>query len=540
MNKEKLNIQHKENQLHSSENEMKIIFEQILNSSFEWEMFSNVHGEVLFASLSCIAISGYSPEEFKAMPELYSIIVHQDDKKLFFSHKAECLAKKNTIIDDSFRIITKNGEIKWIKELCKYIEIEQLGISGFRSSIQDITLEKRTEKIVNLQKSQIEAQNKILEKIIKKLSETNDILTETTRSLEESEEKYRSFFVSSNDAIILIDLETGLIIDLNQSACELYNYNKEDLINSLGSVLSAEPDLVDFKSTQELTFIPISYHKKKDGTVFPVEITKSYFKQKGKTLITSSVRNITERIRNEERLKDAYQQLDELNSTKDKFFSIIGHDLKNPFNNVLGLSRILIDEHDILDESTFHEYHNYIYESAHLGYNLLENLLNWSRSQTGKIHFKPQHLNLREVLEESIELLKPAAKNKNISIIINIPRKHSIFLVLYMITTVFRNLTANAIKFTFRDGKIVIESKLVGNEIFLSFMDNGIGMSAITMSKIFRIDITHSTKGTSDEKGTGLGLILCQEFVERIGGKISVESIENKGSTFKLTLPVKQ
>jgi signal transduction histidine kinase len=239
------------------------------------------------------------------------------------------------------------------------------------------------------------------------------------------------------------------------------------------------------------------------------------------------------------RVQQQNQELQDLNATKDKFFSIIGHDLKGPLNSLTSFSSLLINHTDSLTKDEIKMLASDLDKSLKNLFALLENLLEWSRAQTGGIEFKPETFDLNALMEENKELLKTQAQNKNIEIdhqnnqtpLTIKAHKHSV-------NTVLRNLIANAIKFTPQGGRVIIAAQPGKDEVFVSVADTGVGIPASVVQKLFRIDTKHSTKGTADEKGTGLGLILCKEFIEKNGGTIGVQSEEGKGSTFYFTLPV--
>jgi len=238
-----------------------------------------------------------------------------------------------------------------------------------------------------------------------------------------------------------------------------------------------------------------------------------------------------------ERVKIQNIQLQELNGTKDKFFSILGHDLKGPLNSLSSFSSLLINHTDSLSKDEIKMLAADLDKSLKNLFALLENLLEWSRSQTGNIEFKPEPLDLLPLLEQNKALLSSQAQNKNISI--EIINKNTLIASAHKqsIDTVLRNLISNSIKFTPEGGQIKLGFKQENEEIILSIVDNGVGMTEEVMQKIFRIDTKHSTKGTKDEKGTGLGLILCKDFIEKNGGKIWVKSEIDKGSAFYFSLP---
>lgn len=231
------------------------------------------------------------------------------------------------------------------------------------------------------------------------------------------------------------------------------------------------------------------------------------------------------------------QQLRELNHTKDKFFSVIAHDLRNPFHGLVGLTQVLVEDFETMDHEKVKKFHDLIYQSAKQGYQLVLNLLEWIRSQTGRITFNPERLDLSKIISDNIKLAKSTAQNKNVSII-NLTDAELISLADYnMIHTIFRNLISNAVKFSLPGGKIYIEGKKEVENIVVKIKDEGIGMDEETLQNLFRIDVAQSSRGTAGESGTGLGLILCKEFINRHNGKILVESQKGKGSTFTIVLP---
>ncbi|MGD0756291.1 MAG: two-component regulator propeller domain-containing protein [Bacteroidales bacterium] len=236
-------------------------------------------------------------------------------------------------------------------------------------------------------------------------------------------------------------------------------------------------------------------------------------------------------------LEERQQHIEYLNASKDKFFSIIAHDLKNPFSSIIGLSGIMKEEIKSSDTSTLENYAGMINSSAVQTLRLLENLLEWANSQRGKIVFSPVLINMRELYNEEFSILNEMAKEKSIELKNSFNDNLTITADKNMIKTILRNLISNAIKFTHKNGKVEVKAQIMNSQVEISVSDSGIGMTEETIAKLFRIDGNLSTRGTENEKGTGLGLFLCKEFVEKHAGKIWVESESGKGSVFKLVLP---
>lgn len=239
-------------------------------------------------------------------------------------------------------------------------------------------------------------------------------------------------------------------------------------------------------------------------------------------------------------IKNAENELIKLNATKDKLFSIIAHDLKTPFNSIIGFSELLIEQIKEKDYEKIGEFANIVLQSSNRSMDLLINLMEWAQSQTGRLIFKPENLEIKTFIDDTTQLYEEIAKQKLITIKKHLPNNDTVFADKAMISAVFRNLISNAIKFSEPNAEIIISVEKKQNEFIFSVTDNGIGIPQDSIDRLFRIDQNFSTKGTNNEKGTGLGLILCTEFIEKHGGKIWVESEVRKGSVFKFTLPLNQ
>ncbi|MDP3352984.1 MAG: HAMP domain-containing sensor histidine kinase [Flavobacteriaceae bacterium] len=254
---------------------------------------------------------------------------------------------------------------------------------------------------------------------------------------------------------------------------------------------------------------------------------------------------IQEKNNSEIKLKEANKQIEQsniellkLNAEKDKFFSIIAHDLKSPFNSIIGFSELLIIKVQKKEMEAIEKYANIIQLSSMRAMDLLINLMDWARSQTGRMEFNPLNLDISILIDEIVLLLNDAALQKSITIHKNLVKQTIIYADKDMISMVLRNLISNAIKFTNIGGIITITTVESSNELLVSVGDNGVGIPKSSIEKLFRIDENFSTSGTQNEKGTGLGLILCKEFVEKHSGKLTVNSEIGKGSVFSFTIPL--
>jgi len=265
--------------------------------------------------------------------------------------------------------------------------------------------------------------------------------------------------------------------------------------------------------------------------IYRLYITKSGIVkelQKKNTIIVSQKKEI-------EKIVD---ELHIANDTKDKFFSIIAHDLKGPFNVIIGFSDLLRNHYLEFDESTKQEFIENVNESAKRTFDLLVNLLEWARNQTGAIEFAPTFQSVNEIVETNINLMILQAKKKNITLQFVKPKEDiEVYADSYLANSVLRNLISNSIKFT-QDGGVLVKTEIINNFCHIIVQDTGVGIDDEYIQDLFKIDKTVSTKGTAGETGTGLGLMLCKDFAEKNGGSISVESKKGMGSKFVFTLPI--
>jgi two-component system, sensor histidine kinase and response regulator len=278
-----------------------------------------------------------------------------------------------------------------------------------------------------------------------------------------------------------------------------------------------------------------------DGSVTYASTSKMPLKNEwGSVIGTFGISKDITAIKNAEiELRKARTLLQEVNDAKDKFFSILAHDLKNPFNSLIGLSDLLIEDYHDFSEDEIMDMLHRIRQTSEITYSLLENLLDWSRMQSGAITFSAEFVNLSELIADIIDLNQSHAYSKNISLENHTPQ----FLMLEadknMLRTIFRNLVSNAIKFTENGGKVMVSGEVKDGKVAVNVKDTGIGMDEETLEKLFKISERVKTYGTNEESGTGLGLIIVREFLEKHHGNITVQSLQGKGSEFTVILPMK-
>jgi PAS domain S-box-containing protein len=402
------------------------------------------------------------------------------------------------------------------------------------------------------------------------------------KEIAESEKRFRVLFKDSPDAYLI--LKDGIIADCNTSTEVLLGADKINIIGKSTAEISPvyQPDGKKSSDTANEMILKaiksgnITYdwvHRRFDGENFWVEVSVSPLSLEGKPELYISWRDITQRkiseeemielnehlrISNEfvetslfeknsliEELSATQEKLEKINSEKDKFFSIIAHDLKSPFSGFLGLTKIMAEDIQNLSMRDMQEFSKSMQDSATNLYKLLENLLEWARMKRGVTVFNPDTCMLPFMVKQVLDIQLEVAKQKQIEFINNVANDITVIADESMLNTVLRNLISNALKFTPRGGIIEVGATVQPSEdlkrsegsAVIYVKDSGIGMSADTKSNLFKLDAKVSRPGTEDEPSTGLGLILCKEFIEKHGGKIWVESEEGKGSTFYFSLP---
>lgn len=366
---------------------------------------------------------------------------------------------------------------------------------------------------------------------------------EAVIALKDKEDKYRILFDNMPDGVCILD-ENGVVQDINASAANIIGYSKEEL-KGRRIIDHVYPEDLE-KSKHYFQMIKEKgFYKNYEGRLITkanevkwVQVS-SVGKFKKDKLIGSQdiLRDISERKEMELSLQKSALQLHELNATKDKFFSIIAHDLKSPFNNLLGISNLLNESLINEDKRPTEKYAGLLHDTLENTYELLSNLLDWSLTQQGKIHFKPEHINVIEFIQVLIQPLQKTALLKKIDLNTTIEENINVFADKNLLSGILRNLVTNAIKFTEENGTVDLEVVREADNIQFTISDTGIGMSEKRRISLFRIGEIESTTGTMNEAGTGLGLILCKEFVERHNGSIWVESEEGRGSKFSFTIP---
>ncbi|MFY9152304.1 MAG: PAS domain-containing sensor histidine kinase [Prolixibacteraceae bacterium] len=361
--------------------------------------------------------------------------------------------------------------------------------------------------------------------------------------IESHEEKFSKAFYHSPNAYILSRFPDGQIFEVNEGFCKISGYDISEIMGKTIYNLilyGKEEDLLsvnhEISSSGKILGRELQF-RKKSGQIITGLFSAEIITVNNEKCIISVINDITERKLTEEILKESESSLRKLNATKDKLFSIIAHDLRNPFFFMIGYSEVLKKQVKELDSNTIEKYAGIINSAAVKTFGLVENLLDWAKIQQGKMFFNPSDIGLKKMVDDVFNLLKENADNKEIEFFNHIPDHMLVFADQNMLKTILRNLISNGLKFTNNNGFIDIGTIENENEIRIIVKDNGIGIKPENISQLFQATSNQTTRGTENEKGTGLGLILCHEFVSKHGGQIEVESELGIGSVFSFTLP---
>jgi len=383
-------------------------------------------------------------------------------------------------------------------------------------------------------------------KIVGGMGLVEDITESKKNELEirKSENHFRSIWENSFDGMRVID-NNGIIRSVNKAFCEIVKMTREELVGKHYSIVYAEHYRKDFsrKGEENLKSKSIAMHYEKqlqlwDNSHVWLEVINSFIEiSDDENYLLSIFRNVGARKLGEEKLKIYLQELEELNKNKDKFFSIVAHDLKSPFQGLLGLSEILIEDYSEMADEQIVQYLKIIRMTTKDIYRLIENLLDWSRLQSGRMEYKTEKLNLYQLSDGVFKLMGPTASKKNLQLHNSVPQSVFVYADMNMLNSILQNLVSNSVKFSNEFGLITIASEERDDFYEIIIADTGVGMSEKDLAKLFKIDEHFSTKGTKDESGTGLGLLLCKELVEKHGGTIWAKSQLKTGTKFHFTIP---
>ena len=416
-----------------------------------------------------------------------------------------------------------------------------------------ITPDKQTvEHIPTFSQNDAQSTFQFLEQILAFIEDYIDTKIErktTERSLALEQNLMRTLMTNIPDAIYFKDLQSRFIEVSTAKALKHGFKNPAQIVGKTDfDLYSKEHAQPAYESEQEIlqtgnskiNIEEMEIWKDKKSTW--VSTTKMPLRDKdGYTIGTFGIsRDISKRKEAELEVKRINNELKELNATKDKFFSIIAHDLKSPFTALLGISELLTDPTVNPADAENKQMLQHLQDLIKKEYELLQNLLDWSCLQLGRMEYQPTGINLFRITSTVLSLLSNNASAKNIAFYNTIEESVFVSADANMVKSIIQNFVSNAIKFTNSGGKVVLASKPNGTFVDISVEDNGIGISDENLKKLFRLDVNFTTPGTNGEKGTGLGTVLCKEMVEKHGGTVTLKSTPGIGTDVHFTLPLLQ
>lgn len=479
-----------------------LLLNEAIESTSDAIVISDVEGHHFYQNRAFSELFGYtSLEEFEAVGGTKAIVKDPAVPKEIFQH-----IMNGKSYSGELEMVKKSGEVFPAYERTDVIKDSDGKMIGLIGIITDISERKKAEA-----------------------------------KLLESEERFRALFESAKDGILQMTL-SGEIVALNESFAVMHGFTMDEMVKmNIRDLVTPETSRLFPERMQKLvngeSILYEVDHYCKDGRLIPIEVSANLVTVGSHQYVLGFNRDITLRKQTEEGIRLQNTELARLNAEKDKFFSIIAHDLRNPFNSFLGLTQIMAEELQTMTLEQIQKIAVSMKKSATNLYNLLENLLEWSRLQQGLSIYEPDSLLLKPRIAESLALYLEAFQSKKIDIHYDIPENQVVFADDNMLGSIIRNLVSNAVKFTPSEGQVTIASKQDSAgwvEIFVK--DTGIGMTKEIKEGLFNVGVNSNRRGTNNEPSTGLGLILCKEFVEKHGGRIWADSEEGKGSTFYFTV----
>ncbi|ALO14686.1 Histidine protein kinase DivJ [Salinivirga cyanobacteriivorans] len=505
-------------------------------------VITDLDGTIEYVNPKFTELTGYTVEE--AIGENPRILKSEKTSPEVYKEMWETISNGKVWVGE-FINKHKNGTHFWERATLAPLYQDSLHV-GYIAVKENITDRKIEEFKVAELNHELEVNLEELNSAYEELNVINEKLNESNEILKTEREQFLSLLNSITEPIYVADKYTYEILFANQAVNEVvgHNISGEKCFRALQN--NDEPcsfckhDEI-FTKNKSCYWEHFNESLKKDFYIIDrpirwVDGREAHFQL---AIDVSKLKEVEKELRQAKQdLTNRSKELEELNATKDKFFSIISHDLKNPFNAIMGFSNFLYTKIDKYDKETIKQYAGNIYKSSRNSYKLLQNLLEWAGSQMNHTKFDPVPFKLYQLVDECITGLYSQISEKNIHADVQVPAELDAYGDKNMINTILRNLISNAIKFSHKGGKIVIDAMQKNKCIVISVKDFGVGMPNETQKKLFKISEKVTTPGTNQEKGTGLGLLLSKEFATKHGGKIKVQSQEGEGSEFFVYLPL--
>ncbi|MDX8337930.1 ATP-binding protein [Draconibacterium sp. IB214405] len=534
--------------------EARFKFKTVADFTNDWDYWQNPDGSLQYVSPSFKRFTGYEVEDLNENPGLIDAIIFEDDKTKWEAHRTDVgtIHKPDVM---QVRIKRKDGDIRWIEHNCQPVIDPHGSFLGIRVNNHDITERVLSNEKIKLNSSRLHDLLELSQHNITDKQEIFDHALNTAVKITQSacgylyhyDEKTKEFVLNSWTKCGIEGCNTGITqqnLGLDEIGFwgEAVRQRKTVTANNIDRESSNEGYfkgcsnvknylVTPFFENEEINFIlgvankPLPYDK--DDVI-------------QLNLLSETVWKIFQQKNDEKKIREMLTELKELNATKDKFVSIIAHDLRSPIGSINSFLEVISDNLHTFSQDTIEKYINTLKSQTQNTFNLLEDILLWAHSQSSKIPFEPEIVRLKDLCNEEIMGLQISAENKKINVSNKIQNTVELYADRNMLKTTVRNLLSNAIKFTHENGNVSISAEQGNSAVTITVSDNGIGIGPQKLTSVFEISQVNSSLGTADEKGTGLGLTLCKDFVEKHDGKIWIESEIDKGTDVKFSIPVNQ
>lgn len=507
--------------LKESERNFKFLTENVEEVIFRYNLKNE---KVIYITPSIYKLTGYTVEE--VLKNSYKPFLTEE---IFLVYKQSLLDRIEAYFNGdtqlrkravNVQLNCKNGNVIWVEITSVLIFNESGKVEEVVGILRDVTERKEIEKDRDNYKTIIDS------------------------SFEQTSVPMMLYEAPSNKLIIMNSASREILEVANETDFVGKTYNeflKElDLYDSTGNLLTFDkrPIVLAFKGiptkNKEIFFI------KKDGTKRWALLTSVpiYNKENKLVAVFCVFPEITKIKEMEERLRKNAEELKTLNFSKDKFFSILAHDLRSPFQALLGISELLSNDIESLTQAEVVKFAGELHKAIKNQYDFLTHILEWARIQTNKVEFNPVRVSLFETTLKTFGLLKHSADSKQIELVAEIDKNLYVKADEHMLVSIIQNLVTNAIKFSRQNGNIRVAGNRINNYYEISVSDNGVGIDGESLSRLFNFDTMFTKKGTAGEKGSGLGLLICKEMIEKHGGKIWVQSKLNEGTKFTFSMPI--
>lgn len=487
-------------------------FRTLADFTYDWEYWQSPLGKIIYMSPSCERISGYSPNDFTKKPDLLLEITHPDDYDKYKNHIfTEEEENKNEVLKLDYRIKTKDGKTKWISHICQEVYDENEISLGRRVSSRDITERKEAEQ-----------------------------------ELQNSEARFKTLFIGSPDAVFVID-KKSFILDVNPTACDLVKHSRNELIGkSILDLVPSEERKKVSKSFSKWVAGDITNYQgntvTSEGEIIPIDVNGGNITYSNRDVMMCIVRDITDIIIKEERLKDIAKKAEEADMLKSAFLANVSHEIRTPMNAIVGFSEILTNQD--LSKKEREEFINYITQGSNTLMNLIEDIIDITKIEAGQIKIDFSECEVSNLLDELYATFLKM-KNQNgksaVDLRLNKPITGDDFTILtdpMRIRQILSNLLGNALKFT-KKGFIEFGIDLTKHDTIDFYVkDTGAGIQKDKLDLIFERFGQADDSKKNNPKGTGLGLAISIKLAELLGGNLTVESVYGEGSTFTLSLPL--